>query len=111
MNEWILIIYDSVAAVAKLLWSATDALQEKYKAYHHLLKEVNDLLLRKVHGAVVKKGLRDRQFTLGREGICRVLYKGLLLLHPCFPETGNTITLKENSALEILKYCSANNPV
>ena len=86
-------------------------MQEKYKAHHHLLEEVNDLLFREVHGAVVKEGLRKRQFQLEREGICWVLYKGLLLLHPCFPETGNTITLKENRVFEILKYGTANNPI
>lgn len=33
-----------------------------------------------------------------------MLYKGLLLLPPCFPETGDTIALKENRMFEILKY-------
>ena len=86
-------------------------LQDKYKAHHHLLEEVNDLLFREVHGTVVKKGLRNRQFGLDREGICWVLYKKLLLLHPCFSETGNTITLKENRMFDILKHDAANNPV
>lgn len=77
-------------------------MREKYKAHHHLLEEVDDLLFREVHGAVVEEGLRNRQLGLRREGICRVLYEGLLLLHPCFPETSYTITLKENRAFELL---------
>lgn len=64
------------------------------RSHHHLLKQVDDLLFREVHGAVVKQGLRNRQFGLGGQGIRWVLYEGLFLLHPCFPEAGNTITLK-----------------
>lgn len=65
--------------------------------HHHLLKEVNNLLLREIHGAVIKKGLRNRQLSLGGQRVCWVLDEGFFLLHPCFPETGNTITLKENN--------------
>lgn len=67
------------------------------KTHHHLLKEVNDLLLREVHGAVVEEGLRDGQFGLGCERVRWVLDEGLFLLHPRFPETRNAVTLEENT--------------
>lgn len=65
------------------------------RTHHHLLKQVDDLLFREVHGAVVKQGLRNRQFRLGGQGIRWMLYEELFLLHPCFPEAGNTITLQK----------------
>ena len=82
-----------------------------WKTYHHLLKEVNDLFFREVHGAVVKKGLRYRQFGLGGERICWVLNKRLFLLHPRFPKTGDTIALKENSVWDVKPFCTINSPV
>lgn len=69
------------------------------KTYHHLLKEVNDLLFREVHGAVVEKRLRNGQLGLGGEGVCRVLYKGLFLLRSCFSKTRNAVTLKGNKSV------------
>lgn len=100
--------YVELAVVIKLLFStADDVLQEKYKAYHHLLKEVNDFFFWEVHGPLIKKRLRNRKFSLGRQGICWVLYQELFLLRPRFPKTGNTITLKENRFIDILKYRTA----
>lgn len=76
---------------------AVELLTEKHNTHHHLLEEVNDLLFREVHGAVVKKGLGDWQLRLGGQRVCGVLDEGLFLLHPCFPKTGNTIALKESN--------------
>lgn len=95
-----LIIYYPVTAGIFLFFSAT-------KAHHHLLKEVNDLLFREVHGAVVEKRLRNGQLSLDRDGICWMLDEGLLLLHPSFPETGNTIPLEEE--FQALTQCTNNN--
>lgn len=69
------------------------------KTHHHLLKEVNDLLLREVHGSVVEEGLRDGQFGLGGERVSWVLDEGLFLLHARFSETRNAVTLKENTSV------------
>lgn len=81
----------------ELQYFAAELLREKLNTHHHLLKEVNDLLFREVHGAVVKKGLRNWQLRLGGQRVCGMLDEGLFLLHPCFPETGNTIALKESN--------------
>lgn len=76
------------------------------KTHHHLLKEVNDLLLREVHGAVVKEGLRDGQLGLRWERVSWVLDEGLFLLHARFPETCNAVALEENkSAWWVSEHC------
>lgn len=97
------VVYYYVEAALKLMRSANqwpcaeETLQDKYNAHHHLLEEVNDLLFREVHGAVIGKSLWNWKLGLDGEGICWVVYKGLLLLHPGFPEAGEAITLKANT--------------
>lgn len=103
--EHIFFVMDRPPSVGGAVWHlhyfAAEALDKK-NTHHHLLKEVDDLLFREIHGAVVKKGLRDRELRLGGQGIRWVLDKRLFLLHPCFSETGDTIALKENNDYDTL---------